>query len=320
MADEIRIGYLTTLYHTSLILRGSGRVDEDLGLNTSWKRFPNGPSMIEAFERSDLDLGYMGLPPAMIGICHGLDIRCVAGGHMEGTVLIGPKGFNAGGEMRVVLAQFKGRCIGTPRRGTIHDVILRKLLSESGLSSMAEVRNFDYADFIVDAMADGEIDGGCGTPPLAVLARRQIGAKILIPPSRMWPFNPSYGILASERLIQDQGPDLEGFIRLHEEACNLIRERPKKAAELVHEATGIIEEDFALEVFGISPKYCASLPGEYIRSSMAFVQVLMDMGYITRPLDKDEVFYTRAIEKVHPAQDHYGDPGKLRQVPGDLHT
>ena len=281
---------------------------------------PNGPSMIEAFERTDLDLGYMGLPPAMIGICHGLDIRCVAGGHVEGTVLVGPKSFNAGSELGAVLAQFKGKCIGTPRRGTIHDVILRKLLGESGLSNSVEVRNFDWADFIVDAMADGEIDGGCGTPPLAALAGRQIGAKILITPSQMWPFNPSYGIIASERLIQDQGPDLEGFIRLHEDACNLIRERPEWAAELVHGATGIIEEDFALEVFGISPKYCASLPVEYIGSSMAFVPVLMDMGYITRPLDNDEVFYTRAIEEVHPARDHYGDPGKLRQNLGDLHT
>lgn len=312
MAKEIRIGYLSTLYHTSFILRGSGRIEGDLGLNASWKRFPNGPSMIEAFERDELDLGYLGLPPAMIGICQGIGIRCVAGGHVEGTVLIGPQSFLDGGSIRETLAQFKGRCIGTPRKGTIHDVILRSLISQSGLGNQIEVRNFDWADFIVDAMADGEIDGGCGTPPLAELAKRQLGAKMLISPSQMWPFNPSYGILASKELIQDHEPDLGGFIRLHEGACNLIREMPERAAELVHEATGIIEEDFAMEVFRVSPKYCASLPEEYINSTMAFVPALMDMGYITRSLGRDEVFYTRAIEKVHPALDHYGDPGKLR--------
>ncbi len=84
MAAEIKIGYLTTLYHTSFILRASGRMDE-LDIKASWKLFPNGPAMVEAFEKEELDLGYIGLPPAMIGIARGLKI---AGGHVEGTVLI----------------------------------------------------------------------------------------------------------------------------------------------------------------------------------------------------------------------------------------
>jgi NitT/TauT family transport system substrate-binding protein len=133
----------------------------------------------------DMRIGYLGLPPAMIGISRGLGIRCVAGGHVEGTVLISPKSFQGKATIGDILAKFRDRCIGTPGRWTIHDVILKKLISQSGLSSQVEVRNFDYADFIVDAMADGEIDGSCDTPPLAVLARRQIGAGILIPPSQM---------------------------------------------------------------------------------------------------------------------------------------
>jgi NitT/TauT family transport system substrate-binding protein len=86
MARELSIGYLSTLYHTSNILRGSGQLEE-IGINASWKLFPNGPAMMEAFEQEQLDLGYIGLPPAMIGIARGLKIRCVAGGRVEGTVL-----------------------------------------------------------------------------------------------------------------------------------------------------------------------------------------------------------------------------------------
>ena len=97
MIEEVRIGYLTTLYHTSNILRGSGQLKE-LGIKPSWKLFPNGPAMLEAFEREEIDLGYMGLPPAMIGIARGLKIKCVAGGHVEGTVLIGGQSFQVKGE------------------------------------------------------------------------------------------------------------------------------------------------------------------------------------------------------------------------------
>jgi hypothetical protein len=40
---------------------------------------------------------------------------------------------------------------------------------------------------------------------------------------------------------------------------------------------------------------------------MAFVGALKELGYIKRELDKDEIFDTTLIEKVHPGRDHYGD-------------
>jgi NitT/TauT family transport system substrate-binding protein len=67
-----------------------------------------------------------------------------------------------------------------------------------------------------------------------------------------------------------------------------------------------------MEVFRVSPKYCASLPIEYINSSMAFTKTLIDMGYLTRDLEKEDVFYTEIIQKVHHGEHHYDNPGKLR--------
>jgi NitT/TauT family transport system substrate-binding protein len=143
MSEDLFIESLSTLYHTSFILRGSGQLKE-LGINASWKLFPNGPAMIEAFGKNELDLGYVGLPPAMIGIARGLKIRCVAGGHVEGTVLIGSESCQAKETASDALAQFKGKTIGTPRRGSIHDVILRRLINDGGLSNSIKIRNFDW--------------------------------------------------------------------------------------------------------------------------------------------------------------------------------
>lgn len=264
--------------------------------------------MIEAFERGRLDLGYLGIPPAMIGIGRGMKVRCVAGGHVEGTVLIGSEGCQTKGTAKEALAQFRGKTIGTPRRGSIHDVILRKIISDSGLKEDIKVENFDWAEFVLDAMVEGKIDGGCGTPPPAVLAARQMRARIVLPPSKMWPFNPSYGIVAIESLIRESTSVLEDFLRLHEDACNLLREKPEEAARLVHKVMAIIDLDFALEVFRVSPKYCASLPAEYIDSCMRFLPVLMELGYLARDLTKEDVFYTEAIDKVHTGKHHYNDP------------
>ena len=90
MSEDMKIGHLTTLYHTSFILRASGRMANQ-GIKGSWKLFPNGPAIVEAFEKNEIDVGYIGLPPAMIGIGRGLKIKCIAGRHVEGTVLIGSR-------------------------------------------------------------------------------------------------------------------------------------------------------------------------------------------------------------------------------------
>ena len=83
----MKIGYLSTIYHTSFILK-SGKFTFDRSDETEWILFPTGPEMMNAFEKGKINLGYIGLPPVMIGIARGMKIKCVGGGHVEGTVMI----------------------------------------------------------------------------------------------------------------------------------------------------------------------------------------------------------------------------------------
>jgi NitT/TauT family transport system substrate-binding protein len=312
---KLRIGHLTTSYHTCFILMGGNWIEDRMGIHPEWRLFPTGPAMVKAFTAGELDIGYIGLPPAMIGISKGLQAKCVAGGHVEGTVLTVRREYRTFAELGSIkntLSQLRGRAIGTPTRGSIHDVIIRHSAEQAGLQQEVEVKNFPWADFIIEAMEEGTVVGGCGTPPLAVLASKLLNAKIALPPHTMWPNNPSYGILATTQMIENHPDALEEFLKLHEEACNLTRNRSEEAAKMASKATSIIDEDFISEVYRVSPKYCASLPPEYIQSTMAFAPVLRKMGYITAPLSKDDVFYTRLIEATHPEKPHYDDPGALR--------
>ena len=310
----LRIGHLSTAYHTAFILMGGQWIKKQLKVDEQWTLFPTGPAMVQAFKQKALDIGYIGLPPAMIGMEQGLDIKCVGGGHVEGTVLTALPGFQTidkVGSVEATLAQFRGKTIGTPSQGSIHDVIIRKLVADAGLTDSVTIQNFTWADFILEAMEDDEVAGGCGTPPLAVLAARYLKAPLVLPPQVIWPYNPSYGIVATQSTI-DNYPDLvEGFLRIHEDACNLIRLQPEKAAKSVAKEVAIVGAEFLEQVFRVSPKYCASLPLEYIDSTLAFVPVLQNMGYISKSLSKADVFDLQLIEKVHSEPQHYDDPGRL---------
>lgn len=302
----LRIGYLSTLYHTSHLLRHLGWIERETGETCRWFLFATGPEMVRAFGREEIDLGYIGLPPALIGISRGIPLACVAGGHVEGSVMMAGPGVRtleeAGGGVDF-LRQFAGCRVGVPSAGSIHDVILRCFLADHG-SPPLEIVHYDWADLIPYACNQGEISAAVGTPPLAVLCERECRMRVVIPPKGWWPFSPSYGIVVRRRVL-DRGPLMEVFLRLHEKTCNLIRERPGEAARLTVRALPGLDEALVTKVYGLAPGYCASLPEPYVRSTLAFLPVLRRLGYLDRPLREEEVFDTRVIRAVHPQPHHY---------------
>ncbi len=300
----LSIGHLSTVYHTSFILEGTDWLKK-AGIDATWKLFASGPDIVRAFENKEIDLGYIGLPPVIVGIARGIPFKCIAGGHVEGTVMIAQKEYDGVAELcdvDAVLRQFEGKAIGTPPKGSIHDVIARELIDKIGLD--IDVKNYPWADFVLDALVDNEIPAAAGTPPLAVAAKRFCGAKIIIPPHRLWPNNPSYGIVVRNEFMEFEETILT-FLKLHEKASNFIRKQPEEAAEIVSKLTEIVDKEFVLEAYKISPKYCSALSPEYVASTMGFVKVLKQLGYISRIVGEDEIFDHRFIKKVHPEKPHY---------------
>jgi NitT/TauT family transport system substrate-binding protein len=305
--QKIRIGHLSTIYHTAFLLKGT-RLLADRGLDATWTLFPSGPDIISAMQRGDLDLAYIGLPPVIIGIGRGLPLACIGGGHVEGTVMIARpevRPLSECGSLKEFLSQLYGRTIGTPPRGSIHDVIVSELLRENGVRDVT-VKNYPWADFLPDALRDGEIAAAAGTPALAVTARRYGNAHSIVPPDRLWPFNPSYGIVVIREMLENKEL-LTKFLEAHEAACEMIRHNPGEAARVVAETTGMVDPGFVLEAYRISPKYCASLPAEYVASTMKFVGTLKELGYIPRLVREDEIFHRSLIAEVHPGPHHYRD-------------
>lgn len=281
-------------------------IDQDLDWNPDleWTLYPTGPAIMDAFRTGNIDLGYIGLPPVMMGIDKGLNLKCVAGGHVEGTLMVSSDSFktlNELGNVRDVLKQFEGGRIGTPAAGCIHDVIIRDLIQDTDIS----IINYPWADFIPDAITRGEIQAGVGTPSLATVVGRQFKSKITIPPNQLWPHNPSYGIVVQDSLLKRDSDFIKGFLKAHEAACNFIREEPQKAAGIAAAELGNIDVDFVIETYKISPKYCASLPIEYINSTLDFNHVLKRLGYLKNYLKIEDIFNLEFIQEVHQRPSHY---------------
>jgi NitT/TauT family transport system substrate-binding protein len=85
----------------------------------------------------------------------------------------------------------------------------------------------------------------------------------------------------------------------------MIRHHPGKCARIVARTTGVVDAAFVAEAYQISPKYCASLPPEYVASTMKFVNALEAFGYISRRMSETDIFDASLINEVHTAPPHY---------------
>ncbi len=301
---ETRIGYLSTLYHTSILIRGAGWLESE-GIEPRWILFGTGPAIVDALAKGKLDLAYVGLSPTLIGIGRGVPIKCIAGGHVEGTVVVARNEYTSLHSMSETLGQFRGKKLGAPRKGSLHDVFLRHYLSQYGLEKEVALLNYDWADFIPDAIMRGEIEGAAGTPPLAVLSSRLFGGNIVIPPDKIWPSNPSYGIVTTESLLKEKPEMLEKFLGVHKRACALLRENPILSSRTIANTVQLVDERFVEDTLRVSPKYCASLSSEYVASTVEMLPVLKRLNYLQADLGRDDIFDFALINKVHPEPPHY---------------
>jgi NitT/TauT family transport system substrate-binding protein len=307
---KLRIGHLSTFYHTAILLMARKDILSRLGIDVEWMLMGTGPAIMKAFSRGELDLAYIGLPPAVIGMEQGIKVVCIAGGHMEGTVMAGKSnwlGFPETDDLGAVLGQFEGKTIGVPGNGSIHDVILKDSIARYANGRNITVRNYPWADLVTEAVVKDEVMAAFGTPALAIAIKRFAAGKILYPAARLWPDNPSYGIVVDRSFLNAHRNTVGRFLIAHEEAEAVLRNDPSNAAQTIADHVGIIDREFVLETLRVSPKYCAALTERYIASTMAFVSALRKLGYIKREPGRDEIFDTSLIEKIHPEKDHYGE-------------
>jgi NitT/TauT family transport system substrate-binding protein len=178
-------------------------------------------------------------------------------------------------------------------------------IEQHGLGQDIEVVNYPWADLVTEAVVKDEVAAAVGTPALAVAIRRFVRGRVLYPPSKLWPNNPSYGIVAARGFLEREQELVMKFLGLHEEAAEFIRKDPAEASRMIADFVAVVDREFVLETLRLSPKYCAKLTDDYIASTMRFVPVLKKLGYLGAEVGQDRIFSLELIERMHPGKDHY---------------
>jgi taurine transport system substrate-binding protein len=239
----IRIGWQPTLNGARYFVAQHAGLFAKHGLNVQTIKFTAGPPFFAAFQSKSIDVGFMGTPPAVVGIAQGVPMSIFAienwAWGSEGLIARQGSGINA-----LTAADLRGKRIATAR-GSSGDYALQTALAKVGLT-VSDIKFIDLAvPALIPAFTRGDIDAGWYWQPWQsemieaggkqITTDGQLGIVVGI----VW--------VGQTDWLAANGPVVQQLLAAINEATPIIARDPEKAAAYIAEDLGV-KQSLALEV------------------------------------------------------------------------
>ena len=268
--STVRIGYLLGDLHQLpfFVAQDKGFFAEE-GLNVEVVGpFEAGPAEMDALAANQVDVGYVGVAPAVMAAARKVPLSIVAGVNLEGSGLV------TGKDIKNV-AELKSKKVATPAPGSIQYVMLGMLLAGNDLS-FSDVELFPGTVKPPDmpqSLQTGRIDGYFVWEPF--VAKSVVGGygKVLVASKDIWPGHPCCVIVTAGNFGRLNNATVESVIRAHRKAIDFIAANPAEAKAIAGKWTkldpAVIDDAFQ------RVKYTYSLNRDDVRK---FVSEIISLG------------------------------------------
>lgn len=303
--DTLRIGYIPILVmEQHFVISEQGWYDEleEFGItNVEQTRFSSGPPMVQAFAANEVDVGFVGINPALVMASRGVPVKVVSGNVVEALAVLVSDEFadiyeeNPGADALRAYEEAQGRPLrfATLPQGSTPDTVLRLWLTQLGLTS-DDIEIIPLGvEQVQTALATGEVDGSLIMEPVITLAQEQEwGYRIIVQGGEILENQPGAVLVVSDRLIEDNPALVEKLVELHLRATFFANEDKDAAAEA---ATAIIgEEILPFEIARIavdSPalRWTAN-PYNILESTQAYNDFQVELEVFDEPVAQEDLF------------------------------
>jgi NitT/TauT family transport system substrate-binding protein len=272
-----------------------------------------GPAIVQAFAQNQIQIGYLGVPPLMIGIDKGVPMKAVASTHVLGDQFIARKEdgykdvYEMGGDELATIRQFKGKKIGIPPRGSIEDAEVRDLVRRAGMKDGEDIFlvNYNTVPSLPDLLEEREIDAMVVWPPFNAVSLSRGNTEIIIDAQHLWWNAPCCCLAIHTDLTRDYPDFVREFVKIHVMASRFIMMYPDVAADFASKELKL-DKKIIMTSFDLAPRYCAKISEDYIQASEKFSRSLYESGYAKNILTREEIFDLRFINDVHPEKEEEG--------------
>ena len=187
--------------------------------------FNSGTPMMDALAANQLDMGYVGISPAVIASARNVDLSIVAGVVQEYDALIVDKSINS-------LADLRGKKIATPAPGSVQYIMISLILDKSNLSfnDLQILPGTINPPDMAGALATGNINGYIAWEPFLTQGLVAGSGKVLIESKDIWPGGMMGGVIVTRKDFAQKNPQaVLDVIKAHKQANEFIKENTTEA-------------------------------------------------------------------------------------------
>ena len=286
--DTVRIGYLPTDHDAALFVADAKGYFDKEGINADLIKYNNGNELMKAMEAGEIDVGYVGIAPALYSIGNGGDAKIISSAQNEGSGIV----VNANSGISSA-ADLSGKKIATPGEGTIQELLLSYYLNENGISNKDLKISTLKVSSMNSALENGEIDGVITFQPYVTQAQ-SAGNTLLVDSSEILPNHPCCVVVASDDFIKNNPDEADKIVTIHKKATQLINKNIKngKTSKIVKLLPDSIVVDKDLEVTSLeSFPFTSGMSSNFKSNAMTFQKLESTMGAIKDPVSENEIFW-----------------------------
>jgi NitT/TauT family transport system substrate-binding protein len=295
---ELRFGYQPSTHQIAYMTAAEkGWWKEDLapyGIKAIKENsFPTGDPEMQAMMAGDLDVAYVGAAPVLTAISQGLDAKIVEPVQINGSSLVlrneskyeSPK-------------DLKGLKIATYPPGTIQDTLLREWLKENGLDPEKDVTIIGMTPGdAMSAIAAKKIDAVFLPHPSPTIVEKQGNGRTIVQSGQMKPNHACCVLVVSGKLIREHPDIVEQIAKTHIKATEYNKANKDEAAQIFSNKTTVDLETVKASLKEWDGAWVTD-PALVENSTVDYSKVQSDLGYIKKPLTKEEIFDTSFYDKA----------------------
>lgn len=296
---EISIGYQPSTHQMAhMTAMEKGWWQEDLapfGITTITDReFPTGAPEMTAMIAGEIDVAYVGAAPFVVAVANsGLDAKIIAGTQTQGSDLV----------LRPEIPyespeDLRGLKIATFPPGTIQDTLLRDWLGKNGLDPETDVEivGMGPGDAVTAITAD-QVDGVFLPHPSPAVIETAGAGRTVVQSGEMFPNHACCVLVASGDLIRNHPDVVEQIVKTHIRATEYNLANPDEAAQIFSQKIGQDIEVVKTSLNEWDGSWISD-PNIIIDSVVGYSQVQYELGYISKPLTRDDLFDTSFYDRI----------------------
>jgi NitT/TauT family transport system substrate-binding protein len=286
--DVIEVGYLPTDHSAALLVAKHNKTYENNGLNVKTVQINSGSNIVDAVASGDVDIGYVGITPAMQGISKGVPIKVVGSVNMVGSgIVVEPN------STITSPADLKGKSIATPGVSSIQQVLLLYELQKYNITSEdVDLISINVYN-IPSSLAAHKVDAYISYEPFVSLAPYEGIGNVLIYSNDIIKDHPCCVIIASESFIKEHPQELDKFLKIHQQTTEYVNTHPNETATIIDQelTTNIEIESLSLKHI----KFVSSVDNSFQNNVLKFAKIENNMGYLNKTLTANDIFDTEFL-------------------------